>query len=105
MREPLLVAQKQIFDGSWRVDDLGGLPGRAAGGLPVQDFKFACVLRALDEVPPDSHFVWSARTVRVVGPFEENTDRENKVESSRESETETAATGGTNHLGRPLSLK
>ncbi|KAJ1462530.1 hypothetical protein M885DRAFT_557306 [Pelagophyceae sp. CCMP2097] len=50
-----------------RVDDLGGLRGRAAGGLPVQDFKLRCLLdKCLVEIPQGSHFVWSDVDVRPI---------------------------------------
>ena len=52
-----------------RVEDLGGLPGRAAGGLPVQDFK----LRELERLCGAARcpfFVWSDVDVQPLGPLD-----------------------------------
>jgi len=51
----------------FRADDLGGLAGRAAGGLPVQQFKVTCILRAIDEGPEGTRFVWSDVDVQPLG--------------------------------------
>ncbi|KAJ8600418.1 hypothetical protein CTAYLR_001467 [Chrysophaeum taylorii] len=55
----------------FRVEDLRGLPGRAAGGLAVQDFKLACIDRALGENPEGSYIVWSDADVQPLAPLSE----------------------------------
>ena len=52
-----------------RVDDLGGLPGRAAGGLPVQDFKLGELERICGEADDGRAVVWSDVDVQVLGPL------------------------------------
>lgn len=47
----------------FRVEDLGGAPGRAAGGFAVQDFKLECILRALEESEA-TWVVWSDADVQ-----------------------------------------
>ena len=54
-----------------RADNLGGLPGRAAGGLPVQDFKLRCILETcLAQVEPGEYFVWSDVDVQPTAPLQ-----------------------------------
>lgn len=68
----LSVDGERIFEPRvFRVDDLCGQPGRAAGGLVVQQFKIECILRALDEGPEDSYFVWSDADVQPVSSLED----------------------------------
>lgn len=56
----------------FREDDFGGIPGRAAGGLVVQQFKIDCILKALDELKGNEYMVWSDADVQ---PFSVETLR------------------------------
>ena len=51
-----------------RVDDLNGLPGRAAGGKPVQRFKLRELMRIASEAT--TPFVWSDVDVQPLGSLE-----------------------------------
>ena len=51
-----------------RVDDLNGLPGRAAGGKPVQRFKLQELARIASEA--STPFVWSDVDVQPLGSLQ-----------------------------------
>ena len=51
-----------------RVDDLNGLPGRAAGGTPVQRFKLRELMRIAAEA--SRPFVWSDVDVQPLGSLQ-----------------------------------
>ena len=51
-----------------RVDDLNGLPGRAAGGKPVQRFKLRELMRIASEA--STPFVWSDVDVQPLGSLQ-----------------------------------
>ena len=56
-----------------RVDDLNGLPGRAAGGKPVQRFKLRELRRIASEA--STPFVWSDVDVQPLGRCRGSTTR------------------------------
>ena len=59
----------ELFDARVaRVDDLNGLPGRAAGGKPVQRFKLRELIRIAAEA--STPFVWSDVDVQPLGSLQ-----------------------------------
>ena len=59
----------ELFDARIaRVDDLNGLPGRAAGGTPVQRFKLRELMRIASEA--STPFVWSDVDVQPLGSLQ-----------------------------------
>ena len=60
-----------------RVDDLNGLPGRAAGGKPVQRFKLRELMRVASEA--SRPFVWSDVDVQPLGSLQRLHDAINEA--------------------------